>query len=503
MDPAIALVARAEAEFAAGEAELALGHRQAGRAHFDAAVDLLLTAPGGARSDARLGAAFDRLLDRIGAHESLQLRESDGFAETPSEPAAIDDLLAIGYADRSPTPDRGTAETVAADLANTPHDLAVTINDKVLSYIELFQGELRPFIEEGLARGSQYLPMIQEVFQAQGLPLDLAYVPLIESAFKPTALSRAKAKGMWQFEAGTARDVGLRQNWFLDERSDPEKATRGAAQYLRDLRDLFAGDWNLALAAYNAGQGRVQRAMRLANKTDYWGLTATSRYLPRETREYVPMILAAILIAGNPAIYGFEIEPARPLVYETVTIPDAIRLGTIAEWLDIPVDRIQELNPELRRGMTPAGTHTLKVPTGTATIVESHLATASQSVFASASLRFHTVRKGETLATIARKYKMSTSKLAAANDLKPSSRVRSGATLMVPVSPPGALTSRAAAAKPTAVAAGTSTSTYRVKPGDSLYRIARQFDMSVESLKALNQLSSDAITAGDTLTVRR
>ena len=238
LEPALVLIARADAEYAAGEAELALGHRTAARARFDAAIDLLLTSPGGARSDARLQAAYDTLLDRVGAHDRLQLREADGFAEARTEPAAIDDLLAVGSAERPMVPANRTAAMVAADLANTPHDLAVTVNDKVLSYIELFQGELRSFIEEGLTRGSKYLPMIQEVFQAQGLPLDLAYVPLIESAFKPTALSRAKAKGMWQFELATARDVGLHQDWFLDERSDPEKATKGAALYLKDLRKI-------------------------------------------------------------------------------------------------------------------------------------------------------------------------------------------------------------------------------------------------------------------------
>jgi membrane-bound lytic murein transglycosylase D len=492
VDPINAVISRAEAEVVAGEAELAQGRRLAARQRFDVAIDTLLNVPGGARADARLRAEFERLLDRISAHESLDLRTGDGFAEARTEPAAIDDLLAVSNTDRPLVPARTTAEIVAADLAMTPHDIPITVNDKVLSYVELFQTDLRAFVEDGLARGSRYLPMIQEVFQAKGLPLDLAYVPLIESAFKPTALSRVKAKGMWQFMTPTAKDVGLHENWFLDERSDPEKATRGAALYL--------------------SQGRVQRAMKAAKNTDYWEITKTSRYLPRETREYVPMMYAAMLIAANPMMYGFEIEPVEPLAYDAVTVPDALRLNTVAEWLNIPVEEIQSLNPELRRGMTPIGKHLLKVPVGMGATVESRLASASPGVFASATFRFHTVKKGETLAAIARRYKTTAGKLAAANDLKATSRVRGGTTLMVPASPAPALASasrpaapKATATRPTAVAsaAPSGTTTYRVKAGDNLSRIARQFGMSVERLKSMNRLASDSLSVGDRLTVRR
>lgn len=500
-DTTASAIAKAESAFAAGEAELKLGHRSAAREQFDAAIDALLIVPGGARSDPRLQAEFEKLLDRIGAHESLVLLAGDGFAEVRSEPAAIDDLLAFGTGERSAAPAPTTAELVAADLARTPHDIPVPINNKVLSYIELFQGSLRSFIEEGLERGARYLPMIQDVFHAEGLPLDLAYVPLIESAFKPTALSKAAAKGMWQFGAATGKEAGLQQNWFLDERSDPEKATRAAAQYLKTLHGLFNGDWNLALAAYNAGMGRVQRAMNQAHESDFWALTASSRYLPRETREYVPMIMAAMLIARNPVQYGFEISLAEPLDYDTVSVPNALRLDTVAEWLNVPVEDIRTLNPELRRGMTPLGAHELKVPVGTASLVEGKIAAAPPSVFASASFRFHTVRRGETLLSIARKYKTTRAKLAAANDLKATSRVRTGSMLMVPMAPAAALASRSTASKPAAVASA-GASTYRVKRGDTLSRIARQFSMSVDTLKELNRLSSDSIDVGDRLTVR-
>ena len=181
----------------------------------------------------------------------------------------------------------------------------------MLRYVELFQGRLREFLAAGLERGAQYLPMIQNVFRAEGLPLDLAYVPLIESAFKPTALSRAKAKGVWQFMRGTGLENGLKHDWYIDERSDPAKATVAAAKYFKTLHNMFA-DWHLAMASYNGGPGRVQRAIKKSGREDFWALSASTRYLPRETRDYVPMILAAVIIAKNPVQYGFDAIDTTP-----------------------------------------------------------------------------------------------------------------------------------------------------------------------------------------------
>ena len=185
-----------------------------------------------------------------------------------------------------------------------------------------------------MRRGSRYLPMIQNVFRAEGLPLDLAYVPLVESAFKPSALSRTKAKGVWQFMTGTAIENGLRRDWYIDERSDPEKATLAAAKYLRTLSNLFHGDWHLALASYNGGPGRMQRAVKNARLDDFWQLASKPRLLPRETREYVPMILAAIVIAKNPAQYGFEFDSEAAPSYERVTLPRPVDLRRVAEWTE-------------------------------------------------------------------------------------------------------------------------------------------------------------------------
>ena len=405
-----------------------------------------------------------------------------------------------------PKPAATTAETVMADLQRTRFDLQIPPNDRVLSYIELFQGRLFDFMTAGLERSLRYLPMIREVFQEEGLPDDLAYVPLIESAFKVNALSRASARGMWQFMPTTGREYGLDQTWFLDERADPEKATLAAARYLKWLNGFFDGDWNLALASYNAGPGRIQTAIRRARTTDYWKLTATSRYLPRETREYVPMIMAAMIIAKNPALYGFEVGLANPLAYDRVVVPNALDLKIIAEWIDVPVDELRELNPELRRTTTPAGDHELKVPLGTAATVNAKLATADPSLYV--HFNFYTVRRGETLAGIARKHRISQQELRDANDLRATTRVRANQTLMIPQRTASALPTSTTPRGATATASvtpsrATGAVTYRVQRGDTLFGIARQFDTTVDVIKRLNRLRSDHINVGDRLTVRQ
>ena len=271
---------------------------------------MLLESPYGARTDARLREHFDRLVDRINAYEVTALAQGDGFAEKKSEPASIDELLKIATFPK-PAPGAATENTVKADLAATEHDVPIPQNDRVLAYVELFQGRLRDYIQESLTRGTKYLPMIQDVFRAEGLPLDLAYIPVIESGFKTNALSKASAKGPWQFMRATATEQGLKTDWYVDERSDPVKATIAAARYLKTLHNLFDGDWHLVLAAYNGGLGRVQRAMKRSGEDDFWALTTSTRYLPRETREYVPLILAAIIVAKNPSQYRLRHQGRR------------------------------------------------------------------------------------------------------------------------------------------------------------------------------------------------
>jgi membrane-bound lytic murein transglycosylase D len=518
LDPVTEALAASEQAFDVGRRAIENGHLSDARLAFDQALDRLLLVPGGARSDPRLAAALDALVDRISAVELDALARGDGFTETASEPASIDSLLSLPPPETPPAPSVVTA--VREDLAATAHDFPIPQNDRVLGYVEAFQGRLRTFLAEGMTRGAEYMPMIQTVFREEGLPLDLAYVPLVESAFKPTALSRASARGVWQFMRPTARENGLTHDWYIDERADPEKATRAAAKYLKTLHRTFDGDWHLALASYNGGPGRVQRAVTRSGIDDFWRLSASKRrLLPRETREYVPMILAAMIIARNPAQYGFEVPPAAPPTTEVVTLNGPVDLRRIAEWANVPAETIRALNPELRRWTTPVRqtAYQLKVPAGTAAAVtEAHAATAPDEA---ASLQYYSVRKGETLPGIARKLRVSRADLAEANYLRTNARVRPGQKLVVPRAPSPALMARrgdtaspaeapprpAAAAAATAEAgpeAAPATVVYRVRKGDTLYAIARRHGVSIDELRAWNNLRGSSLSIGTRLSIQ-
>jgi membrane-bound lytic murein transglycosylase D len=509
------LIVLSEQHFKTGEQELRDGHLTAARAAFDRAVDVLLETPGGARSTPQLSAHFDRLIARISGYELTALAQADGFAEKAPEPASIDDLLSIATFERpSPTPE--TEKAVADDLQTIIHDIDIPLNARVLAYVELFTGRLKNYLEEGLSRGARYLPMIQDVFRAEGLPLDLAYVPLIESAFKPNAVSRAQAKGMWQFMRGTALENGLQHDWYIDERADPEKATHAAAKYLKTLHSMF-DDWHLALASYNGGPGRVQRAMKKSGREDFWQLSATSRYLPRETRDYVPLILAAIVIARNPSQYNMDISPIETPLYETVKVPGAVDLRRVAEWAGAAVQDIQDLNPELRRWTTPvrANEYDLKVPMGSAATINERI--TEQGISDLAPLSHYIAKKGETLVAVAKKLRVSQSDLAEANYLSTKSPLQAGQRLIIPRAP-ALLAVRAESRDsegPDVVLAsrteGTrddepptrSKTTHRVTAGETLSSIAKRYGTSVAQIKEMNGLSGNVIQVGQRLNVER
>ncbi len=480
------LIATADAHLARGMDESRQGHLESARHEFNRAVDVYLTAPGGAYSSAAVAEAYRRTLQAVQVQELEVLAAGDGFTETQSEPAAIDDVGDVSLGSMYGDEIRGIAEEA---LRRDPAGLTIELNDEVLSCIDLYQGRLREWFEAALSRGGRYLPHIRDVFAAEGIPQDLAYLALVESAFHTRALSSAKAKGMFQFMPATGRRFGLAQDWWVDERSDPDKATRAAARYLRELYELF-GDWNLALASYNAGEGRVSRAMERYGANDFWTLSRVSN-LAQETRNYVPMIHAAIIVARAADKYGFEIAPDAALAYDTVPVKGAVDLRVIAECVGTGVSTVQSLNPELRRLATPANrTFRVKVPEGKGQDLSGCLETlpAEKRV----AFRTHVVGRGQSLASIAKRYGAKPGEIASANSLGSGKRLARGTELIIPV--------KAGAARD--LAAGTRTAVHhRIRSGDTLHAIAQRYNTTVADLMSWNNLTGTLLAAGNTLTI--
>jgi membrane-bound lytic murein transglycosylase D len=508
-DATAALIAKADGHLATGLTEIRQGHLNRARQEFDLALGVYLGAPGGALSNPKLAEGYRRTLQTIQLQEMEALAAGDGFNEVPGETAAIDAVADLELDELHPSDDaRRLAEEV---LRAERTDLPIALNDPVLSCIDLYQGQLREWFGEALERGGRYLPKIREVFAAEGIPQDLAYVALVESAFKTNALSRAKAKGVWQFIPSTGKRFGLQQDWWLDERSDPDKSTRAAARYLRVLYDEFQ-DWNLALAGYNAGEGKVRRVIESYGTEDFWELAQTEAFR-EETRNYVPMIQAAIVVAKAPAKYGFDVQPEPLLEADSVRVSDAVDLRVIAECAGSSMDRMRLLNPALRRLATPARrSFDVRVPKGTAATTTAclHAIPPERRV----AFRAHVVTQGQTLASIARRYGSRVTEIAEANGLSTRKRLARGQELIIPVSPGAERTARAAptedpraadtgekADAPEAAAGKGVRISYKVKAGDTLSAIARSFKTSIAALRSWNRLSGSQIAAGHTLTI--
>ena len=505
-DPVARLISGADEHLAAGLAEAKDGHLAAARAEFDKAIDAYLGAPGGAYGDPRLADAYRRTVEAVHLREMEALAAGDGFTETRSEPASIDEVkdLPVGDAPASAETRARAVEAVGQETLDLPIDL----NDAVLSCLDLYQGRLHDWFESALSRGQKYMPHIREVFAFEGIPQDLAYLAMVESAFRPNAYSRAKAKGVWQFVSDTGKRYGLQQDWWVDERSDPEKATRAAAAYLKELYGMF-GDWNLAMAAYNAGENTILRGIDRYKTRDYWELRKT-RALRRETRNYVPLIQAAVLIAKAPEKYGFEVTPEPAPDFERVPVEGAVDLRVIAECVQIPVEDIQGLNPELRRLATPANrTFDVRLPRGRGGALGGCLETLPPEK--RVRFRTHVVGRGQTLASIAAANGVRARDIAEANNLPLTRRLPVGTELIIPIDPRAkAAPARQAAARPAPrvpaanadeLGNGRVRVRYRIKPGDTLAAIAAQYGTTVRDLQNWNGLRSSRIAAGETLTI--
>ena len=317
-------------------------------------------------------------------------------------------------------------------------------NHDVRRFLDQFQtGYRRAVVERWLVRAGRYLPMVLDVFKQKGLPEELVFTAMIESGFDPLAASRAGAKGLWRFMAPTARRYGLRVDNWLDERLDPEKSTVAAARHFLDLYAVF-GSWNLAQAAYNAGERTVVEAIRAMGTSDFWAL-ARGQWLRDETKNFVPAIQAATMIAREPERYGFMVTPAAPLMYDLVSVPRSTGLKQLAIKAGLDPEALERLNPELRLKQTPPdGVYPLKVPVGGAALVRTALghesSAPSHSIVAPAKVQgtpssmkptIHVVRKQETIGSIAKRYGVLTSDLIRWNGLDGSARIRQGDRLRV------------------------------------------------------------------------
>jgi membrane-bound lytic murein transglycosylase D len=473
------LIQQVEDAYSSGEQDYRKGKLPEAKAEFDRAVDLMLSSGMDIKSDERLQEEFDRIVDGVNALEMEALKQGNGFVPkeepTPAE-AASDVTFEVNP---------NIVAKATADLATTKSDLPLVVNEYVASYINFFANTQRGHntLEHSFERAGRYKAMIQRVMSEEGVPQDLIYLAVAESGFQPRAVNRrSRAGGMWQFMP--RGNYGLVRNAYVDERFDPEKSTRAYARYMKYIYEQL-GDWYLSMAGYDWGSGNVQRAVVKTGYADFWELYKRNN-LPRETRNYVPEILAAIIIANNPKQYGFEdltLDP--PVLTDTVTINYSADLRLVSDLVGAPVDELMALNPSLLRLVTPPGaSFDLHLPAGTATLFTQRVAQIPESK--RNAWRYHRVAAEDTLASVAREYRVTLAELAAANHLHQSDSIEGVEALLVPLAP---------AAAPARMLM------YTARRGDTLVTIADRFGVSLNQLRRWNKITGIKVEAGRRLHV--
>jgi membrane-bound lytic murein transglycosylase D len=351
------IINAAEIHYQRGEKAYTGGAYDVARREFDEAVDTILTESIDVRSDDELRIYYRELIEKVNHYQIAALEQKNGgFAEQRFEPSPLDKIASLSDADLEEV---GAADEEDAD-ARFNFDFTSAL--PVRQFINYFtRGRGRATMEAGLQRSVRFREMAQRIFKQEGVPTDLVWLAQVESGWNPYAYSWAAAKGIWQFIPSTAARFGLTQSYWVDERSDPEKSTLSAARYLKWLSTRYKGDWQLALAAYNTGEGNVDGAIARSGSRDFWRLHRGG-YIAQETRNYVPAILAVVTIAKSPKKYGFEMPRAYPYRYQTRMVASQTDLRPLAKKLKVSYSTLLDLNPELQRGVTPPGKHVIRVP---------------------------------------------------------------------------------------------------------------------------------------------
>ncbi|MFZ0135787.1 MAG: transglycosylase SLT domain-containing protein [Candidatus Sulfotelmatobacter sp.] len=474
------LIAGVEKDYQAGLDAYQAGQTDVAKQDFDKAINALLESTLDIRSDDRLQQEFDRIVEGVNRLDLASLGYASDSDAQKSEPAPIDETNGI-----TPSADANIRAKAQAEIKSTHSDLPLMMTDQVAGYISYFSNRGRGTFERAFARSGRYHDMMVSILKQEGVPQDLIYLAQAESGFHPLAVSRVGARGIWQFMASRARGYGLQHNPWVDDRQDPEKSTRAAAHHLKDLYAQF-GDWYLAMAAYNSGPGTVQAAVKRTGYADFWELYRRN-VLPKETRNYVPIILAMTIVSKNLSQYGFDdVSMDEPVAYDAVTIDYPVDLRLVAECVDATPAQLQDLNPSLLRLTTPRqGTFVLHLPQGT----KDQYLTAIAAVPPDMRLwwRYHKVQPGDTLASLSRAYRVPARSIVAANHLdstdlgRTDKDLEADAKLVIPL----------AVGKHPASDAATYArriTRYRVHRGDTVETVAENFGVSPLMVRRWNGL---------------
>jgi peptidoglycan lytic transglycosylase D len=524
------VIDRSSGYFQSAEVSFKDGNFDKARREYDRAVDTVLEAGIDVRSDVRLQQHYQNLVERIfqrqmtlmagpsgpavsdiaqngdnppqtGATNKAQDRPSSdrGFGQQVYEPSPLDELTKLSLTDEET---KGvTEDQVQTVVAAAKLDFKFRPNALIQSFINYYLGRGRETMEQGLRRSGRFLEMAQRIFKEEGVPQDIAWLGQVESAWSPVARSWAAAVGLWQFIPDTGSRFGLRQDYYVDERSSFEKATRASARYLKWLAERYDGNWELAMAAYNSGEGRIDSAIARSGYADFWEIYSRG-LIPQETRNYVPNILAVILIAKNPEKYGFSVKPELPLKYDHVKVNNLVDLRLVSDATDTPYDMLLALNPDLKRAVTPPGVeHLLRVPPGKGRLLQAALMRVPPEK--RASWRMLTAQVGDSFESISRKTGVSEAAIEQVNGgvIKPGQKViipsNSGVRNVVLANAKG-LT----AVAPSTAGGSVKMVTYKVKRGETLGDVAGRYNVSIRDIATLNRLSASAkLRAGQVIKV--